>query len=62
MPINIADTRSLSWDKLHFITTSTELRERVAANINEIVDEIGLRDHAAISVSELTEWFFRIFV
>ncbi len=47
---------------LHFITTSTELRERVAANIDGIVDEIGLRHQGAISGSELTEWFFRIFV
>ncbi|MGB0971363.1 MAG: TetR/AcrR family transcriptional regulator [Mycobacterium sp.] len=47
---------------LQFITTSAELRERVAANIDGMVDDIGLRDNAAISISELTEWFFRIFV
>jgi len=47
---------------LHFITTSPALRQQVAANIGRMADEIGLRDEGAISVSELTEWFFRIFV
>ncbi|QUR68357.1 TetR/AcrR family transcriptional regulator [Mycobacterium spongiae] len=47
---------------LRFITSSPALRDQVAAPIEAFADEIGVRDDAAMSVPELTEWFFRIFV
>lgn len=47
---------------LHFITSSPSLRGHVAANIERMADEIGLRDGNTISLAELTDWFFRLFV